>query len=71
MEVHALIYPMATMVLLTFIVLIAMFRSRMRAVRKGEVDIYFYKTYQGEVEPDSSLKLSQHFSNMLEAPTLF
>ena len=71
MDVNALIYPMAVMVLFTFVVLIAMFRSRVRAVRKGEVDVYFYKTYQGASEPDSTLKLSQHFSNMLEVPTLF
>ena len=71
MEVSGLVYPMAAMVLLTFVVLIAMFRSRVRAVRAGEVNAYFYKTYQGEGEPDSTLRLSQHFSNMLEAPTLF
>lgn len=71
MEVNALIYPMVVMVLFTFIMLIAMFRSRVSAVRRGEVSGYFYKTYRGEVEPDSSLKFSQHFSNIFEAPTLF
>jgi hypothetical protein len=71
MQMNALVYPMAAMVLFTFIVLMAMFRSRVQAVRKGEVASYYFKTYQGEAEPDSSLKLSQHFSNMLEAPTLF
>lgn len=71
MEVSDLVYPMAAMVAFTFVVLIIMFRSRVQSVRKGEVSGHFYKTYRGEVEPDSSLKLSQHFSNIFEAPTLF
>ena len=66
-----LVYPMFAMVLLTCGVLVALFRNRVRTVRDGEISPFFYKTYQGEVEPESSLKLSQHFSNIFESPTLF
>ncbi len=68
---HLLIYPMFAMVLLTVTVLAALFRSRVQAVQKGEVSPYYYKTYQGESEPESSVKLARHFVNIFEAPTLF
>ena len=66
-----LIYPMAAMVLLTFIVLIATFRSRVKAVKSGEADAAFYKTYQEGGEPRQTAQLSRHFVNLFEAPTLF
>ena len=66
-----LIYPMFAMVLLTFSVVVALFGSRVRTVREGKISPFFYKTYQGEAEPESSLKLSQHFVNLFETPVLF
>jgi hypothetical protein len=68
---HELIYPMAAVVLLTFIVLIKMFRSRVRAVRAGEVDAGYFKTYQEGKEPRESAQLSRQLTNLFEAPTLF
>lgn len=62
---------MFAMVLLTFTVLIALFRSRVQAVKKGEVSPYYFKTYQGASEPESSIGLARHFVNIFEAPTLF
>ena len=66
-----LIYPMAAMVLLTFIVLIRLFRSRVSAVRDGQLTIKYYRVFQGESEPESTLKPARHFVNLFEAPTLF
>ena len=66
-----LIYPMAAMVLLTFIVLIAMFRSRVAAIKSGKVNAGFYKTYQEGSEPRQIAQFSRHFVNMFESPTLF
>jgi len=71
MKEYALIYPMFTMVILTFVVLVALFRNRAQSVSKGEISASYFKTYRGEVEPDSSIKLAQHFANIFEAPTLF
>lgn len=71
MNEFSLIYPMFAMVMLTFTILLVLFRNRVESVGKGEISAYFYKTYQGEVEPDSSLKLTQHVTNIFEAPTLF
>jgi hypothetical protein len=66
-----LVYPMAVLVLLSFIVLIRLFRSRVSAVRQGQLSIKYYRVFQGESEPESTLKPARHFANLFEAPTLF
>jgi len=66
-----LVYPMAAMVLLTFVVLIKMFLARVRAVRAGEADAGYYKTYQEGKEPREVAQFSRHLVNMFESPTLF
>lgn len=71
MILSSLIYPMFAMVVLTFVVLMSLFKSRVKSVKEGAVDPSFFKTYQGQVEPDLSLKLSRHFANIFEAPSLF
>ena len=68
----ALVYPMATMVLLTALVLIRMVLGRVAAVKRGEVDARFYKTYQGgEGEPRVVAQHTRHFVNLFESPVLF
>jgi len=71
MKDYGLIYPMFAMVTLTFVVFVALFRNRAQSVRQGVNGAAYFKTYRGEVEPASSIKLSQHFTNIFEAPTLF
>jgi hypothetical protein len=66
-----LVYPMAAMVLLTFVVLIAMFRSRVRAVKAGEASTGYYKTYQEGGEPRETAQLSRQLANLFESPTLY
>jgi hypothetical protein len=66
-----LVYPMAAMVLLTFLVLIKMFRSRVRAVKAGEANAGYYKTYQEGSEPRETAQMSRHLVNLFESPTLF
>jgi hypothetical protein len=66
-----MIYPMFAMVLLTFAVLVKVFRSRVRAVREGKVSAAYFRIYQGEAEPESTAKPARHFANLFEAPVLF
>lgn len=66
-----LVYPMFAMVVLTFVVLVRLFRTRVRAVREGQVPVGYFSIYQGALEPEAAAKLSRHFSNLFEAPTLF
>jgi hypothetical protein len=68
----SLIYPMLALVLLTFGVLIALFRSRVRMVREGLAPVSYFRTFQGSVvEPEFTVKPQRHFANLFEAPTLF
>lgn len=67
----ALLFPMAAMVLLTFAVLIRLFRARVRAVRDAQLPLAYYRIYQGATEPESAAKPSRHLVNLFEAPVLF
>jgi len=71
MNSFLMVYPMSAMVVLTCCVLGALFRARVKSVSSGQVKASYFKTYRGEDEPDSSVQLSRHFTNMFEAPTLF
>ncbi|HUQ12584.1 MAG TPA: MAPEG family protein [Steroidobacteraceae bacterium] len=66
-----LVYPMLAMVLLTFVVLITLFRSRVRMIREGHAPVSYFRTFQGSQEPDYAIKPARHFANLFEAPTLF
>ncbi len=65
-----LVYPMLAMVLLTVVVLIALFRSRIRAIREGHAPVSYFRVFQGSQEPEYAAKASRHFANLFEAPTL-
>ena len=71
MPVLSLVYPMAAMVLLTMFVLVKLFRGRVAAVRSGQIDVTYYRLYQGALEPEQQQKFTRHFINLFEAPTLF
>ena len=66
-----ILFPMASLVLLTFVVLALLFRSRATDVKEGNLSSGFFKTYIGQDEPEKSRKLSRHFANLFEAPLLF
>ncbi len=69
---YALVFPMAALVALTFVVQIGVFRTRVAAVRRGDVKASFYKTFQGEnTEPRKVAQFSRHYANLFEVPVLF
>jgi len=68
---YELVYPMAAMVILTFTVLMKMFRQRVREVKDGTANVGYYKTYQEGGESREAAQLTRHFTNMFESPTLF
>jgi len=67
----SLVYPMLALVLLTFGVLIVLFRSRVRMVREGLAPVSYFRVFQGSPEPEFAAKPARHFANLFEAPTLF
>lgn len=66
-----LVFPMFAMFALSALVLVLLFRSRVRAIREQDVSPGYFKIYQGGVEPEYAAKRSRHFTNLFEAPTLF
>ena len=66
-----MIYPMFAMVVLTAVVLVTLFRSRVIAVRQGLVPISYFGIYQGALEPEFTAKPARHFTNLFETPVLF
>ncbi|MEN3030423.1 MAPEG family protein [Chromobacterium amazonense] len=66
-----MIYPMFALVLLTFFVGIRLGRARFANARSGRVKGSYYRLMQGDVPPDSEVKLARNFSNLFEAPVLF
>ncbi len=71
MNRFSLFFPMLAMFALTALVLVILFRSRIRAIREKQVSSGYFKVYQGQVEPEYSAKPARHFTNLFEAPTLF
>lgn len=66
-----MIYPMAAMVLLIFIVGFCVIRARIRAVRSKALSIKYFKLMGGEAAPDDVVKSTRCFNNLFEVPTLF
>lgn len=66
-----MIYPMFAMVVLTAVVLVTLFRSRVAAVRQGLVPVSYFGIYQGALEPEFTAKPARHFANLFETPVLF
>jgi len=63
---------MAAMVLLSALVLIRMVLGRVAAVKRGDVDARYYKTYQGDAgEPRAEAQNTRHLINLFESPVLF
>tara|TARA_R110001583_G_scaffold11613_9_gene52236 strand:- start:28082 stop:28489 length:408 start_codon:yes stop_codon:yes gene_type:complete len=66
-----IIYPMFTLVVLTFVIGFSMGISRFISVKKGLVDRRYFKLLAGYTAPDNIVKLSRNFSNLFEIPVLF
>ncbi|MBC7420391.1 MAG: MAPEG family protein [Bdellovibrio sp.] len=65
-----LVYPMFALFLLTGVVLVKMFRTRVAAVKSGKLKVGAFKVYDMPM-PEDVLKVSRHFTNLFEAPVLF
>ena len=64
-------YPMAMMVLLTFVVGLVAAWARFVGVRSGEVKYKYFKLMQGQEVPERVTVTTRCFNNMFEVPVLF
>ena len=72
MHEQILIASMGLIWLLKIIVLFRMFIVRFNAIKRGEVRVSVFRTYEKEHELSSKLvQASRNYSNLYEAPSLF
>jgi hypothetical protein len=71
MNQEAILLPIFALAALTFVVSLWMARLRIIAVRRGDLDVNYYKLNQGAVVPEYLAKVSRNFQNLLEFPILF
>lgn len=71
MQLLFLIYPMAVLMGLTFLMLSLILALRVKAVRLRKVSPRYFKLNKGGELPDNLIAVSQNYSNLLELPVLF
>jgi hypothetical protein len=67
----AILYPVFAMAALTFFCVSRLGYMRFTAVRRGEINYRFFRTYRDYEEPENLRILSRHVINLHEAPVLF
>ena len=68
---NQILYPVFAMFALVAFVLGRMAQLRFGAVRAGKMNPAFYKTYQGDEEPEHMRVVTRHFINLFEMPVVF
>ena len=64
------IYPMVALFALTIVIMLVMFKTRVKAVKDGKMKISDFKVYN-TLQTDEVIQVSRHFSNLFETPVLF
>lgn len=71
MTPSSLFYPLLTMIALTFAMALWMLALRIRAVRRGELSIGYFRLNKGGKPSEQLQRVTQHYDNLLEMPPLF
>ncbi len=71
MSRSALFFPMFAQFALTFWVAIYMYRTRVKAVKQGQMETRYFRTYNEGTPTDEVVKTGRHFTNLFEVPVLF
>lgn len=67
----SVVLPMCLMALLTLAVAPYIFFTRVKAVRRGQIDLEYFRLGQKSDGPDAVVQSTRHFSNLFEVPVLF
>lgn len=73
MNPNLIYYPCFALLLLSAMVLVRMFLTRVQGIKSGQVDFRYFKTYN-HAEKDLPILMTQasrNFTNLFEVPTLF
>tara|TARA_R110002111_G_scaffold99916_1_gene154768 strand:- start:3 stop:416 length:414 start_codon:yes stop_codon:yes gene_type:complete len=67
----SILYPVFALFVLTMFVQFRLGILRVAAIKKGEIDAKFFRSYSGSHEPEQLRVHSRHLVNLYEAPVLF
>lgn len=71
MNQNLIIYPVFSVVLLTFIIGILMLKLRIKSVKDGSLNPGYFLLNRGAKLPEGLAKVTQHYDNLFEMPILF
>ena len=71
MQHYLLVYPMAALAGLTFLMMFLLLLLRVKSVRERKISPRYFKLNKGGELPDNVLVVSQNYNNLLELPVLF
>lgn len=71
MDQTLIIYPMAALVALTYLVAIGMLRLRVQAVRQKKLSPRYFLLNRGGKSPEALTQVEQNYLNLHELPILF
>src|SRR4029453_16523320 len=71
MDANAIVFPAIAMFFLTFSVAVQLGRRRVRAVRRGDVSIGYFRLYNQGAQPDDLQLIGRHMQKHFEVPPLF
>lgn len=71
MDIAALMYPTATLVVLTFAVGIALVSYRFQLVRSGQINPGYFKLNRGGKPPARHEALHDNYNNLFQVPILY
>lgn len=71
MQFNLLVYPMAALAGLTFLMMFLLLLLRVKSVRTRKISPRYFKLNKGGELPDNVLVVEQNYNNLLELPVLF
>ena len=68
---NQLVLPMAFYVFYIWCLAVFMFRTRVKAIKSGEVGPKFFKTYTGTPPSERTTLVGRHYDNQFQLPLVF
>ncbi|MGE0528182.1 MAG: MAPEG family protein, partial [Bdellovibrionales bacterium] len=68
---HPLLIPMALYVFYIWSLALYNFRTRLRAIKNGQVSLKYFKTYADPAASERVIVVGRHYDNQFQLPLLF
>ncbi|MEK6773108.1 MAG: MAPEG family protein [Bdellovibrionota bacterium] len=68
---NQLIFPMAFYIFYMWLLALLTFRTRLRAIKSGEVAAKYFRAYTGQGPSDRTILVARHYDHQFQVPLLF